>query len=201
MPLKSLPQVLGKALLRPPGPGVPDVFLGRVTCSRLWEAALGAAQLCGVSHTKGVLLPRVYGEIALFLRLELRGPDAWQATPSSAVCRHACQRLWPWLRMMFAMFPDAAQQGSDQWPWGKALPLAQRVGWVAPLRPTLGVWFVAPCPSAALAACLCAVSRASWRLLTGVHALYVPCGVSMATRRLFTGARAVCGMHVLFVAS
>ena len=33
------------------------------------------------------------------------------------------------------------------------LPLAQQVGPVAPVRPTLGVWFVAPCPSAAHGVC------------------------------------------------
>ena len=37
----------------------------------------------------------------------------------------------------------------------------------------------ASCPFAALGACVCAVSWATWRL--------------------FTGARAVCGLHVLFV--
>ena len=81
------------------------------------------------------------------------------------------------------------------------MPLARRVSWVAPVRPTLRVWVVAPCPSAALGACACAVFGASWRLFTGARALCVPCVVSVATWRLFTGACAVCGMHLLLVAS
>ena len=32
------------------------------------------------------------------------------------------------------------------------LPLARAVGWVAPVRPTLGLWFAAPCPPVALGA-------------------------------------------------
>ena len=36
---------------------------------------------------QGVLLPRVYNTIASPLWLELRGPAAWQATSSWAVCR------------------------------------------------------------------------------------------------------------------
>ena len=39
---------------------------------------------------QGGLLPRVYGTTASPLWLELRGPAAWQATPSWAVCWHAC---------------------------------------------------------------------------------------------------------------
>ena len=38
---------------------------------------------------QGVLLPRVYCTIASPLWLEFRGPAAWQAAPSWAVCRHA----------------------------------------------------------------------------------------------------------------
>ena len=63
---------------------------------------------------QGVLLPQVYGTTASPLWLELRGPAAWQATPSFAVCRHACHQLLPWLRATFAMVPDAAWPGSDQ---------------------------------------------------------------------------------------
>ena len=49
VPLEPLPQVLGKAVSRPSSPDVmggrlsPHVPVGRVTCSLLWEAALGAA--------------------------------------------------------------------------------------------------------------------------------------------------------------
>ena len=65
---------------------------------------------------QGVLLARVYGTTASPLWLQLRGPAAWQASPSQAVCRHACHQLLPWLRGTFAMVPDAAWPGSDQWP-------------------------------------------------------------------------------------
>ena len=81
------------------------------------------------------------------------------------------------------------------------LLLARPVGWVAPVRPTLGAWFVAPFPSAALGACACAVYGAYWRLFTGVCALCVLCAVSVATWCLFTGARAVNDMCALLVAS
>ena len=69
---------------------------------------------------QGVLLPLVYGTTASTLWLELRGHSAWQATPSSTVYRLACQRLLPWLQVTFAMVPDAAWPGSDQWPWSTA---------------------------------------------------------------------------------
>ena len=74
------------------------------------------------------------------------------------------------------------------------LLLARWVGWVAPVRPTLGVWFVVPCPYAALGGCACAVSLAPWRLFTGVHVLCVVCAVFVATWRLFTGVRTACGV-------
>ena len=69
---------------------------------------------------QGVLLPLVYGRTASLLWLELRGHSAWQATPSWTVYRLACHRLLPWLQVTFAMVPDAAWPGSDQWPWSTA---------------------------------------------------------------------------------
>ena len=69
---------------------------------------------------QGVLLPLVYGTTASPLWLELRGHSAWQATPSWTVYWLACQRLLPWLRVTFAMVPDAAWPGSDQWPLSTA---------------------------------------------------------------------------------
>ena len=81
------------------------------------------------------------------------------------------------------------------------LPLARQVGWVAPVRLTLGVWFVAPCPSAALSACVRAVSGASCCLFTGAHALCDLCAVSVPTWRSFTRACAVCGIRLLLVPS
>ena len=69
---------------------------------------------------QGVLLPLVYGTTASPLWLELRGRSAGQVTPSWTVYRLACHRLLPWLRVTFAMVPDAAWPGSDQWPWSTA---------------------------------------------------------------------------------
>ena len=77
---------------------------------------------------QGVLLPLVYGTTASPLWLELRGHSAWQATPSLTVYRLACHRLLPRLRVTFAMVPDAAWPGSDQWPWSTA-PATGPVGW------------------------------------------------------------------------
>ena len=78
----------------------------------------------------GVLLPRVYGMSASPLWLALRGPAAWQGTPSLAVCRLACHWLFPWPRVTFAISPDAGWPGSDQWPWSTApaTGLAGRLG-------------------------------------------------------------------------
>ena len=69
---------------------------------------------------QGVLLPLVYGTTASPLWFELRGHSAWQGTPSWTVYRLACHWLLPWLRVTFAMVPDAAWSGSDQWPWSTA---------------------------------------------------------------------------------
>ena len=76
---------------------------------------------------QGVLLPLVYGTTASPLWLELRGLSAWQATPCWTVYRLTCQRLLPWLRVTFALVPDAAWPGSDQRPWGTP-PTAGPVG-------------------------------------------------------------------------
>ena len=69
---------------------------------------------------QGVLLPHVYGTTALPLWPELRGRSAWQAAPSWTVYRLARHRLYPWLRVTFAVVPDAAWPGSDQQPWSTA---------------------------------------------------------------------------------
>ena len=69
---------------------------------------------------QGVLLPLLYGTTASSLWLESRGPAACQTTPSWTVYRLACHRLLPWLWVTFAMVPDAAWPGSDQWPLGTA---------------------------------------------------------------------------------
>ena len=140
---------------------------------------------------QGVLLPLVYGTTASPLCLELRGLSAWQATPSWTVYRLACQRLLPWLRVTFAMVPDAAWPGSDQWPWVTA-PAAGPVSRL--VHPSVsdpwgvGSFLSLGCPtcarvfcvlghlapvhrSAPLVRCLaCAVSWATWLLFTSVPA-------------------------------
>ena len=90
---------------------------------QLW----GLPSRVGYLSPQGVLLPLVYGTTASPLWFELRGPSAWQATPSWTVYRLACHRLLPLLRVTFAMFPDAACPGSDQWPWSTA-PAPGQVG-------------------------------------------------------------------------
>ena len=140
---------------------------------------------------QGVLLPLVYYRTASPLWLELWGLSAWQATPSWTVYRLACQRLLPWLRVTFAMVPDAAWPGSDQRPWSTA-PAAGPVGrlgrpsapdpwgvgsFLSLGRPTrarvCGVrGHLAPVHRCApLVRCFaCAVSWATWLLFTGVPA-------------------------------
>ena len=137
---------------------------------------------------QGVLLPLVYGTTASPLWLELRGHSAWQVTPSWTVYRLACHRLLPWLWVTFALVPDAAWPGSDQWPWSTA-PATGPVGRLGrPSASDPGV-LVLSCPSAALRVCsvlgrwapvhrcaraVCcgasAVFWASWLLFTGVLA-------------------------------
>ena len=83
---------------------------------------------------QGVLLPLVYGTTAAPLWLELRGHSVWQATSSWTVYRLAYHRSLPWLRLTFAMVPDAAWPGSDQWPWSTA-PAPGQLG--RPGRPSV----------------------------------------------------------------
>ena len=140
---------------------------------------------------QGVMLPLVYGTTTSLFWLELRGLSAWQATPSWTVYRLACQRLLQWLRPTFAMVPDPAWLGSDQWPWGTA-PAAGLVGRLCrPSAPdpwdvgsflSLGrprcarvcgvLGHLAPVHRCArLVRCFaCAVSWSTWLLFTGVPA-------------------------------
>ena len=118
---------------------------------------------------QGVLLPLVYSTTTSLLWLELRGLSVWQATPSWTVYQLSCQRLLPWLRVTFAMVPDAAWPGSDQQPWGTA-PAAGPVGRLGrPSAPDPWV-LVLSCPFAALRVHVCVVSWATWLLFTGVPA-------------------------------
>ena len=142
---------------------------------------------------KGVLLPLVYGTTASPLWFEMRGLSAWQATPSWTVYRLTCQRLLPWLRVTFAMVPDAAWPGSDQQPWGSA-PAAGPVGWLGrPYAPD--PWGVGSFLSLGRPTCarVCGVLGH----LAPVHrcARLVRCfarAVSWATWLLFTGVPARC---------
>ena len=89
------------------------------------------------------MLPRIYGTTASTLWPELLGPAAWQATPSWTVYRLVCHWLLPWLRVTFAMVPDATWPGLDQRPWGTA-PAPGPVGWLG--RPSaLDPWGVVFC--------------------------------------------------------
>ena len=103
------------------GPQAPSFGRQLWTCPAVWS----------VSHDKGSL---VYGTTASPLWLELRGLSAWQATPSRTVYWLTCQQSLPWLRVTFAMVPDAAWPGSDQWPCGTA-PAAGPVSWLG--RPSV----------------------------------------------------------------
>ena len=161
---------------------------------------------------QGVLLPLVYGTTASPWWLELRGHSAWQATPSWTVYRLSCHRLLPWLRVTFAMVPDAAWSGSDQWPWSTA-PATGPVG--RPGRPSVSdPWGVGSflslgrptcvrCPGP-LGSCspvcprglLCCVGGVLGHLAP-VHrcarsVCCVACAVSWATWLPFTGAPAGC---------
>ena len=161
---------------------------------------------------QGVLLPLVYGTTASPLWLELRGRSAWQATPSWTVYRLACHRLHPWLRVTFAMVPDAAWPGSDQQPWSTA-PATGPVGrlgrpsvsdpwgvgsFLSPGRPTCVRRPGPPgsCSPVCLLGVLCCVCGVLG-LPAPVHrcarwVCCVACAASWASRLLFTGAPARC---------
>ena len=155
---------------------------------------------------QGVLLPLVYGTTASPLWLELRGRSAWQATPSWSVYRLACHRLHPWLRVTFAMVPDAAWPGSDQQPWSTA-PATGPVGRLG--RPSVSdPWGVGSLLSLGRPTCVrcpgppgscspvCPLGVLCW--VCGVLGLPAPvhrcarsvccvaCAVSWASRLLFT---------------
>ena len=87
----------------------------------------GLPSCVGYLSPQEILLPRVYGTTASPLWLKLRGPAAWQATPSWTVYRLTCHRLLPWLWLTFALVADAAWPGSDQQPWSTA-PAAAPAG-------------------------------------------------------------------------
>ena len=161
---------------------------------------------------KGVLLPLVYGTTASPLWLELRGRSAWQTTPSWTVYRLACHRLHPWLRVTFAMVPDAAWPGSDQQPWSTA-PATGPVGrlgrpsvsdpwgvgsFLSPDRPTCVRCPGPPgscspvCPLGVVC-CVCGVLGLPAPFHGCARSVCcVACAVSWASRLLFTGVPARC---------
>ena len=141
----------------------------------------------------GKLLPLVYGTTASPLWLGLRGLAAWQATPSWTVYRLACHRLLPWLLLTFAMVPDAAWPGSDQWPWGTA-PVTGPVGRLG--GPSASdPWGIGSFLSLGRPTCagVCGVlghSAPVRRLARSVSC--VACAASLATWLPFTGVPARC---------
>ena len=168
---------------------------------------------------QGVLLPLVYVTTASPLWFELRGHSAWQVTPSWTVYRLACHRLLPWLQVTFAMVPDAAWLGSDQWPWSTA-PATGPVGrlgrrsasdpWGIGSFLFLGrpmcvqcPWSLGSCSPVCPRGLLCCVCGVLGHLAP-VHrcarsVCCVACAVSWATWLPFTGVRAVCGARVPWV--
>ena len=163
---------------------------------------------------QGVLLPLVYGTTASPLWLEARGRSAGQATPSWTVYRLACHQLLPWLRVTFAMVPDVAWPGSDQWPWSTA-PATGPVGRLGSpsVSDPLGVgsflslgrptcvrcpWPLGSCSAVCPLGALCFVCGVPSHLIP-VHRCArsvrcFACAVSWATWLLFTG------VHAWFVA-
>ena len=145
--------------------------------------------------------------------------SAWQVTPSWTVYRLACHRLLPWLRVTFAMVPDAAWPGSGQWLWSTA-PATGPVGrlgrpsasdpwgigsFLSLGRPTCvqspgPLGSCSPVCPRGLLWCVCGVLGQ----LAPVHrcarsVCCVACAVSWAPGLLFTGVRAVCGACVPWV--
>ena len=140
---------------------------------------------------QGVLLPLVYGTTASPLWLELRGRSALQATPSWTVYRLACQRLLPWLRVTFAMVPDAAWPGSDQGPWSTA-PATGTVGRLG--RPSVSdPWGVGSSLSLGRPTCVqCPGPLGSCSLVCPLGVLCCVCGILGHLAPVHRCARSVC---------
>ena len=145
-------------------------------CGRqLW----GLPSLMEYLSPQGALLPQVYGTTASPLWLELRGPAAWQATPSWAVCRHAYHQLLPWLGATFGIGCSLARLGaaaleyrSCHWPDGPAgspqcvRPWKCRPWCPVPLLPSVHVRVRCPSPRGVCSpvCALCAVRVCCWWL-------------------------------------
>ena len=87
-------------------------------------------------------------------------PGLCTGSPVSG-CFHGSRWRLPWAPMQSSR---ARNSGLGVPP----LLLARWVGWVAPLRPTHGVWFVVTRFSVALDTHVCAVSWSTWLLFNGV---------------------------------
>ena len=185
VPPKPPPQVLGKAVSRPPGPGVPrrrmsqHVSVGRVTCPLLCAAALGAAQPYGVSLTTGDIAPSSlrYDRLTPVSRVAgprcLEGDSLLGCVPArlSSVASMAPDDVFHGLRCSLAgLRPAALEYRSCHWSGGPA-GLPQCV-------PPWGCRMWCPVP-----------------LLPSVH-VRVRCP---GPRGICSGVRAVCGARVLLV--
>ena len=130
--------------------------------------------------------------------------------------RLACQRLLPWLRVTFAMVPDAAWPGSDQWSWSTA-PATGPVGrlgrpsasdpWGIGSFLSLGLPTCVQCPGP-LGSCSLVCPRGLLWCVCGVLGQLAPvhrcahsvccvaCAVSSATGLLFTVVCVLCAVRV-----
>ena len=114
-----------------------------------------------------------------------RRPPLW------TVYRLACHRLLPWLRVTFAMVPDAAWPGSDQWPWSTA-PATGPVGRLG--RPSVSdPWGVGSSLSLGRPTCVqCPGPLGSCSSLCPLGVLCCVCGVLGDLAPVHRCARAVC---------
>ena len=88
---------------------------GRVTGPLLWAAALGAAQLYGVSLTTGSIAPASLRYDRLIPVARVSGPRCF-AGNSLVGCVPACHQWLPWFWATFVTVSDAAWPGLDQSP-------------------------------------------------------------------------------------
>ena len=141
VPVKPLPKALGKAVLRPRGPGVPGgrvsphVSMGRATCLFLGAAAVeGCPALWSISHHRGyrsggstVRPPHPCGlSYGPWLLGRRPPPGLCTGSPVTGCFRGS--------EFAFAIVPDAAWLGLDQRPWGTA-SAAGPVGQLGRLSP------------------------------------------------------------------
>ena len=141
--------------------------MGRATCPLLWAAALGAAQPCGVSLTTRGIAPACLRYDRLTLVVCVAGP---LCLPGDPLLDCVPARLSPVASMapgdvchgprcsLAGLRPVALEYRSCPWPGGSA-------GSPRCVQP-MGCWFF-PVPRPPY---VCAVSRASWLLFTGVPA-------------------------------